>query len=257
MITIKLLGGARKAVGGHPFLNLEKPTASVFEILDFLKSNATEPRLLKWENLIIAINGIDSSALEAENALAKSGDTVTVVTVVHGGAFLLDGITAVTMKGIRRLASGAEAGAMLKSLRRQHKCLSIQAVNSDAVFGTEHALEILRIALEAEKRKIMLAKKVEMEFLLRLACTDQISEAIKRAGLKKGIPGCLIAFSEDSDEVASFEIHVRKNHAIDDTLLAPSKKKKKALSAMHGITHKIHDDDFRKLLAERAAILIR
>jgi molybdopterin converting factor small subunit len=181
MITIRLLGGAKKAVG-KPTVDLDRPSASVTEILQFLTGISADSRLLQPNNLIVAVNGVDSGALQGEQTQAKSGDTVTIVTVVHGGAdYMIDNIHA-SIIGVRRIAG--DAGKLIDRLRAEHKDVSIQAVNADAVYGTDHLLGVLRMTLEAEKRKIMIANKREIELLMRLACTDQISEAMMRAGLK-------------------------------------------------------------------------
>lgn len=84
MITIRLLGGARKAVG-KPSVSLDKNESSVSGILSYLQDISAEPRLLQPGNLIVAVNGVDSAALAGADTVVRSGDTVTVVTVVHGG----------------------------------------------------------------------------------------------------------------------------------------------------------------------------
>jgi molybdopterin converting factor small subunit len=84
MISIRLLGGAKKAVG-RPLVELDQDSAAVSEILQFLQGMAQEPRLLQPGNLIVAVNGVDSAAIAGPNTVAKGGDEVTVVTVVHGG----------------------------------------------------------------------------------------------------------------------------------------------------------------------------
>jgi molybdopterin converting factor small subunit len=84
MIKIRLLGGAKKAVG-RPSLDLDRKQASVSEVLTFLQGISQEPRLLQAGNLIIAVNGVDSQALSGPDTVASEGDTVTIVTVVHGG----------------------------------------------------------------------------------------------------------------------------------------------------------------------------
>ncbi|MGH9991787.1 MAG: KEOPS complex subunit Cgi121 [Nitrososphaera sp.] len=257
MILIRLLGGAKKAVGGKASLHLDRPSASVLEVLHFLQGMSVEPRLLKRENLIIAINGVDSSALQGENTLAKSGDTVTVVTVVHGGALVLDGKTHVAIKGIGRIDSKTDAGKMLDSLRSANTHLPIQAVNADLIFGTDHLLRVLRITLEAQRRKIMLANKVEAEFLLRLACTDQITAAIRRVGLRHGAPACLIAFSGSAAKITRFEEHVMKNYSTDDSVIAPNARKKSALCRMAGLEKKTEGFELLNHLAEQSAILVK
>lgn len=84
MITIRLLGGAKKAVG-KPFVELDRQQSAVSEILSYLQGVSVEPRLLVPENLIVAVNGVDSAALEGPSTQVRDGDSVTVVTVVHGG----------------------------------------------------------------------------------------------------------------------------------------------------------------------------
>ncbi|MEM2139700.1 MAG: MoaD/ThiS family protein [Nitrososphaera sp.] len=84
MIAIRLLGGAKKAVG-RPLVGLDRNSATVSEILNFLQGMSSEPRLLQPGNLIIAVNGVDSAAIAGASTVAKDGDEVTVVTVVHGG----------------------------------------------------------------------------------------------------------------------------------------------------------------------------
>ncbi|WP_103287171.1 KEOPS complex subunit Cgi121 [Candidatus Nitrosocaldus islandicus] len=61
----------------------------------------------------------------------------------------------------------------------------VQVVDADSIAGRDHLLEVLAQSLEAERRSCMLAKRVEVDMILRLACTRQISDAIERVGLKK------------------------------------------------------------------------
>lgn len=84
MITIRLLGGAKKAVG-RPSVELDRQQSAVSDVLSYLQSVSVESRLLAPENLIVAINGVDSAALQGPSTLVRDGDSVTVVTVVHGG----------------------------------------------------------------------------------------------------------------------------------------------------------------------------
>lgn len=84
MIAIRLLGGARKAVG-KPLVELYRDSATISEILQFLQDVSSEPRLLQPGNLIVSVNGVDSNAVAGADTVAKSGDEVIVVTVVHGG----------------------------------------------------------------------------------------------------------------------------------------------------------------------------
>jgi tRNA threonylcarbamoyladenosine modification (KEOPS) complex Cgi121 subunit/molybdopterin converting factor small subunit len=256
MITIRLLGGAKKAVG-KPAVNLDRQSASVAEILQFLTSISTDARLLQPNNLIVAVNGVDSTALQGQNTVAKSDDTVTIVTVVHGGTdYMIDGNNHVSIIGVRKIAE--DAGKLVDRLRAEHPGVSIQAVNVDTVYGVDHLLGILRITLEAEKRKVMLANRRETELLLRLACTDQISDALKKAGLKNGTAGCFIAISEDVEKLLQFSDSINNMFEFDDSVLEPSKQKRDLLASILGLEAKFDDDyEFLQYLLERAAILVK
>jgi sulfur-carrier protein len=84
LIHIKLLGGIKKAVG-RSTLVLDKRVASISEILKFLKDNVEESKNFDADNIIVTINGADSSMLSRDKNIVKTGDKVTIVTIVHGG----------------------------------------------------------------------------------------------------------------------------------------------------------------------------
>src|SRR5262245_26068115 len=115
MITIRLLGGAKKAVGRQT-ISLERTSVSVMEILQFLSGASADPRLLQPNNLIIAINGVDTAALQGHQTMVKTGDIVTVVTVVHGGTEYTMGSYRVLIMGFRQIKG--EPGKFLDGLRR-------------------------------------------------------------------------------------------------------------------------------------------
>ena len=84
MITINLLGGARKALG-RPEIHLDSSEASVNDILAFLRMNSIEKGIIESNNLLIVINGKDTSVLEGYDTIVRTGDIIKVVTIVHGG----------------------------------------------------------------------------------------------------------------------------------------------------------------------------
>ena len=84
LINIKLLGGIKKAAG-RSSLVLDKPIASISEVLMFLKDNVNDPRILDADNIFVTINGADSSMLSKDEDTLKTGDSVAIVTIVHGG----------------------------------------------------------------------------------------------------------------------------------------------------------------------------
>jgi sulfur-carrier protein len=84
LINIKLLGGIKKTAG-RSSLVFNKQIASISEVLTFLKDNVNDPKILDTDNVLVTINGADSSMLSKDENILKTGDSVTVVTIVHGG----------------------------------------------------------------------------------------------------------------------------------------------------------------------------
>lgn len=162
----------------------------------------------------------------------------------------------ILVTGVKNLQG--ELGNVIDSMRTAHPNVMVQAADAQVVYGQEHALGALYIAIEALERKVMIANRPEAEVLLRLACTDQISEALKRAGLKTGQPGCFIAFSKDAQALKKFGGHIAREFELDNSVLSPTGAKKVRLSKMLGLTKtKIRDHEFLDFLLERGAILVK
>ena len=84
MIEINLLGGIKKLVG-HSKLKINEESSSVMGIISYLENNYYSNNTINKNDIIIAINGIESSLLGGHNAKISSGDVVTILSVVHGG----------------------------------------------------------------------------------------------------------------------------------------------------------------------------
>ncbi len=84
MITLKLLGGVKFAVGKDSVV-IDKSQSTVKEIIEELKNEAIEPKILHEKNLMVSVNGIDSSVTGGKETVIKTGDVITIVTIIHGG----------------------------------------------------------------------------------------------------------------------------------------------------------------------------
>ena len=84
MITLKLLGGVKFAVGKNSVV-IDKSHSTVKEIIEELKNDAIEPKILNEKNLMVSVNGIDSSVTGGKETVIKTGDVITIVTIIHGG----------------------------------------------------------------------------------------------------------------------------------------------------------------------------
>ena len=83
MITLRLLGSIKKYCGKESIILNEKEImlSNVFSIL---YQNITNSKHIDKENLLILINGVDSSISGADQRI-KSGDIVTIANLIHGG----------------------------------------------------------------------------------------------------------------------------------------------------------------------------
>jgi len=79
-----LVGGIRKAAG-FSTVNINVTNSSVNELLTLLEREYDLENKIKEDEIMIAINGVESSVMGGRGAKISSGDTVTILSVVHGG----------------------------------------------------------------------------------------------------------------------------------------------------------------------------
>ncbi len=84
MITVDLLGGIRRTAGFSK-VNINVTNSSINEILALLEKEYDLKNKIKEDEIMIAINGVESSVLGGRGAKISSGDTITILSVVHGG----------------------------------------------------------------------------------------------------------------------------------------------------------------------------
>ena len=207
-VTVRLLGGARKALAADS-MELDGDEATVGDILDTLESRTSGE--MGASNVLVAVNGADSSAIGGRGAVVRAGDDVAIIPVVHGGG---GGGGADATKGraaplaswrappalaggrgqqgrieayvvrLGRGGSGGAAGAgFLDDLRAEFPRVVLQAVAGRFVLGGSHLRRVAAVSAEAKRRRTMVARRVETDMLARLAGTAQISAAIGAAGM--------------------------------------------------------------------------
>jgi molybdopterin converting factor small subunit len=84
LITVDLVGGIRKTAG-FSTVNINVNNSDINEILSLLGREYDLENKIKKNEIMIAINGVESSVLGGMEAKISSGDTVTILSVVHGG----------------------------------------------------------------------------------------------------------------------------------------------------------------------------
>jgi molybdopterin converting factor small subunit len=72
------------AIGKNSIV-INKSQSTLKEIFEELKNKAKDSKIIDEKNLMISVNGVDSSVIGGKGAIIKTGDIVTIVTIVHGG----------------------------------------------------------------------------------------------------------------------------------------------------------------------------
>ena len=200
MITIKLIGGAKKSFNSDE-LKIDKSDISVnelFELLSMIKSKDTSE--IDVENILIAINGSDSSAMNGKDTIVHDGDIVSIIPVIHGGASKKL-IFEIEKKQIQILEIRGKKEIDIKlidNLRKNYPKIKFQVISSNFILNYSHLKKILSLSINAEKNKILLSNKIETDILMRFALTLQISNAISSAGMKPSTNFILIAIGNKS-----------------------------------------------------------
>ena len=148
-------------------------------------------------------------------------------------------------------------------------------LNSRLVFGYEHILGIMQILNERKKRNIISEiKNREIEFLLRVCCTDQISAALKaNFGDSSNRSFVIITISDDDHLLQEIESEFARHGTIEyrsgtqvkikDLITADTRKRDYIIEMFFREKIKDHNSpvlnsnsEFLKFLIERAAICL-
>ncbi|MCH9658622.1 MoaD/ThiS family protein [archaeon] len=256
MFIVKFLGGAKKSFPKDK-LEIDKSDVSIQELIDMLlEINTDDYPELDTDNVLIAINGSDSSAMDGKSTIIKNNDVVSIIPVIHGGSskkiiFECDNhqVQVIEIKGHKLIDV-----QFIDNLRKKYPDLILQAVSSSFILNRYHLKKIISLSFESKKNDVLLSNKFEIDILMRFALTTQIASAIKQVGIKSKdnfiliaigdkkilnllylelLPMSLFIFSKNSD------LHVKKYFKIT----------KKHVDSIHSKT------PLEDILVEKAAIL--
>jgi tRNA threonylcarbamoyladenosine modification (KEOPS) complex Cgi121 subunit len=190
---------------------------------------------------------------EMEEEYLKGVYQYDEINVLVKGFFLLD-------NDIKKLYN---------SLKSIHNDINIVIVNANIVFGIEHIFGILKIINEEIKRKEERGiKNFDVEFLLRICYTSQISYAFQLLKDNKTNDFIFILFSKNLIDIKKIYINL-KNYGKEDTsnsLIQISESKKLNILKLFfnkdlkdlGNLSIINDDlKFQNFLIERSAIVLK
>jgi tRNA threonylcarbamoyladenosine modification (KEOPS) complex Cgi121 subunit/molybdopterin converting factor small subunit len=194
MIIVKLVGGAKKSFNSEQ-LKIDQSNISIQDLLELLlKLKPKDTSNLDIENILIAVNGSDSSAMNGKSTLIRHNDIVSIIPVIHGG--LLKKLSfEIGKKQIHIFEIRGQKIVDIKfidNLRKTYPKIKFQAVSSNFILGASHLKKILSLSINAEKNNILLSNKIETDILMRFALTLQISNAISSAGIKSSTNFILI-----------------------------------------------------------------
>jgi tRNA threonylcarbamoyladenosine modification (KEOPS) complex Cgi121 subunit len=170
------------------------------------------------------------------------------------------GNTFVSIIGTKAVGAD-DVGALIDDLRRISNKVVVQAIDANIVYGIEHLIEVLKITLESNKRRIMVAKNPETDLLLRLSYTNQISLALKYGGIKNNGNCCFVILTKDKKEIWKVSCYINESFNVDDSVLRPNAEKRRIISCKIGLTSSpvLFDDDFAfmRFILERSSLITR
>jgi len=258
LITVKLIGGAKKSFSTDKII-LEKKTDTINELVNHLIKIKPENTLeFDTKNLIIAVNGVDSSALDGYDTKLNDDDEISIVPIIHGGSTtrIQFSIIHSDIEIFDVLNDKKFHKEFLDELRSKYKQLIIQTINPQFLLNARHAKKILTLSLHAKKNKMLLSKKIETDILLRFAATTQISDAIKVAGRKLNMDFLIIAVGKKS---SLSKLHSELKPFLRAKPLSknnhPFLKKQFKVSKMH-LSAVSSKDSLENIIVEKAAVLI-
>lgn len=257
MITVNFLGGAKKSFSTDK-LELDIQNITIEKLLELLlEKKPKDTPSLDTNNILVAINGTDSNAIEGKNTMIKNNDLISIIPVIHGGSNkkITLAIGRKTIQVVEIKGSSKIDVSFIDELRKEFPKIKLQVISSKFILNSYHLKKILSISVNSEKKKILLSNRLETDVLMRFAGTRQISDAISRAGLKPKNNFILIAIG---NKTSLDKLYQKLNPLLVEIF---SKDNSSFLKKQFKITKKQLDSIYSKhpledLLIERAAVLL-
>jgi len=257
MFTVKFVGGAKKSFPVEQ-LKIDQSNLSIQELINLLlKLKPTDTPKLDTDNVLIAINGADSSAMDGKFTIIQENDLVSIIPVIHGGSskkvnfeFSKKIIQVIEIKGQKSIDV-----KFIDDIRKKYPKITLQAVSSNYILNNYHLKKIISLSIESEKNNILLSNKLETDILMRFALTTQISDAIKNVGIKPNTNFTIIAIG-NKKTLNSLYLELKPI-----SILMFSKNNESFLKKRFKITAKHTDSIISKnpladILVEKAAVLL-
>jgi len=257
MFTVKFVGGAKKSFPVEQ-LKIDRSNLSIQELIDLLlELKPKDSPKLDTDNVLIAINGADSSAMDGKSTIIQENDLVSIIPVIHGGSskkvnfeFSKKIIQVIEIKGQKSIDV-----KFIDDIRKKYPKIILQAVSSNYILNNYHLKKIISLSIESEKNNILLSNKLETDILMRFALTTQISDAIKNVGIKPNTNFTIIAIGNKKTlnslylELKSISVQMFSKN--NESFL----KKQFKITAKHTDSI-ISKNPLADILVEKAAVLL-
>ncbi|HEY6950434.1 MAG TPA: KEOPS complex subunit Cgi121 [Nitrososphaeraceae archaeon] len=150
-----------------------------------------------------------------------------------------------------------DIGSTIATFRKMFPDVMIQGINPSYIFGKSHIFEIIKIILESNKRKIKIAKRIEIELLMRLVCSNQVDKAIKIGGIKNNNSGCFVLLSETKSPIIDSIKYLRRMFVKENksVLNASRDKMIKMCEILQLPDCDFSPKEFLNILTEKAALV--
>ena len=162
MITVKLLGGAKKSFSTDKIV-LEKKTNTINElIIHLIEIKPKDTLEFDTKNLLIAVNGVDSSALKGYDTKLSDNDEISIIPVIHGGSRRIQFTVGQSNVEIFDIISDKKIHRdFLDEIRTNHKQLIIQAINPKFLLNAQHAKKYFQSLFRRKKQGPCYQKKLK------------------------------------------------------------------------------------------------
>lgn len=217
------------------------------------------------DNCILTVNNLLANPLQQANYDNGGKNRKTRLNLSHtrnNMKYHKMNDTYIRLIGVSNIETSKISDFITMVQKLSFKDVSIQIINARAAYGADHLLGVLKVTLECQKRNLTLTLKPEIDLLLRLSLTNQISVALNHAGLNTNQPAIIIIYSTNKKKVYHVETRIMKTVPnIDDSVLDIDKESRvhifRLLANTRICTSNLDDNFITQYLIERSALIVK
>jgi len=178
---VKLFGGAKKSFSTDKIV-LEKNTSTINELISHLMQIKPKDTLeFDTKNLLIAVNGVDSSALQGYDTKLSGNDEISIIPIIHGGSSrrIQFSVAQSNVEIFDILFDKRFHRDFLDELRNKHKYLIIQAIIHSFFSAYNMPKKYLQYLFMQKKLRPCFQKKLKQTFCLDLQSLHRYQQQLR------------------------------------------------------------------------------